>query len=185
MTVEEIFKRLSSHMIEGVMLHDQMADYYDFLNLRGYKRCHEYHAHKEMCDMRCLHRYFINHFNRLIEEDTIPNPNIIPSSWYRYTRQEVDANTKRQAVKQGIEKWVAWETETKDLYQQMYRELMDIGEVAAAEKVSCFICSVDKELKWAQRKHINLVAADYSIGYILGEQDHLHDWYVKKMKHYD
>ena len=185
MTVEEIFKRLSSHMIEGVMLHDQMSDYYDFLSLREYKRCHEYHAYKEMRGMRCLHRYFINHFSKLIEEDNIPNPNVIPSSWYRYTRQEVDVNTKRQAVKQGIEKWVAWETDTKALYQQMYHELMDLGEVAAAKKIACYICDVDRELKYAQRKHINLVAADYSMGYILGEQDHLHDWYIKKMKKHD
>jgi hypothetical protein len=168
-------------MIKGVMIHEQMADYYDFLNLHGYKRCHEYHSKCEMKNLRHLHRYFINHFNRLIEEDPIENPDSIPSSWYRYTRQEVDTNTKRSAVKTGIEKWVAWETETKSLYQKMYTEAMNIGEVAAAKKIACYICGVDKELKWAQRKHLNLLSADYDIGYILGEQDHLHDWYKEKM----
>lgn len=183
MTVEEIFKELSSHMIKGVMIHEQMSDYYDFLNLHGYKRCHEYHAKCEMRGMRKLHRYFINHYNRLIEEENIENPNLIPASWYRYTRQEVDTNTKRNAVKTGIEKWVAWEKETKELYETMYDELMSLGEVASANKLSCYIHKVDKELKWATRKHINLVTADYDIGYILGEQDHLHDWYKEKMKH--
>lgn len=182
MTVDEIFKRISSHMVEGVMLHEQMADYYDFLNLHGYKRCHEYHMHCEMKQLRRLHRYYINHFNRLIEEEPSTNPDAIPASWYRYTRQDVDTNTKRQAVKTGIEKWVAWETTTKDLYENMYRELMELGEVAAAKKVSCLICDVDLELKWAQRRHINLLASDYSINYILGEQDRLHDHYLKKMR---
>ena len=186
MTVEEIFKELSSHMIKGVMIHEQLSDYYDFLNLHGYKRCHEYHAKCEMKHLRKLHRYFINHYNRLIEEDVIENPNVIPVSWYRYTRQDVDINTKRNAVKTGIEKWVAWEQETKDLYEKMYQELMNLGEVATAKRVSCSICDVGKELKWAQRKHIDLVMADYSISYILGEQDHLHDWYKKQMeKKYD
>ena len=182
MTVEEIFRDLSTHGIKGVMLHEQMADYYDFLNLHGYKRCHEYHMFCEMKALRKLHRYFINHFNRLIEEDAFENPDAIPSSWYRYKRQDVDANTKRSAVKSGIEKWVSWEEETKDLYQKMYKELMDIGEVAAAKKVACMVHDVDCELKWAQRKHIDLVTADYSISYIMGEQNYLHDWYVDKMR---
>lgn len=184
MTVEEIYKELSSHMIKGVMIHQQLAWYYDFLNLHGYKRCHEYHALKEMCGMQKLHRYFINHHNRLIEEDVIENPNIIPASWYRYTKQEVETGTKRNAVKTGIEKWVAWEQETKNLYERMYQELMSIGEVASAKKICCYIMDVDKELKWATRKHIDLVTADYDIGYILGEQDHLHDWYKEKMHDY-
>lgn len=182
MTVEEIFKSLSSHMIKGVMIHEQMADYYDFLNLHGYKRMHEYHMHCEMKSLRKLHRYFINHYNRLIEEGSFDNPDIIPSSWYRYTRQEVDTGTKRTAVKNGIEKWVSWEEETKDLYEKMYNELIALGEVAAAKKICCLIHDVDCELKWAQRKHIDLVASDYSISFILGCQDRLHDWYLEKMK---
>ena len=186
MNVEEIYRDLSSHMLTGVMVHEQLSDYYDFLNLHGYKRCHEYHAKLEMKSYRKLHRYFINHFNRLIEEDVFQNPDVIPSSWYRYTRQDVDTNTKRNAVKTAIEKWVSWEEESKTLYEKMYKELMDIGEVAAANKISCLIHDTDCELKWARRKHINLVASDYSIAYILGEQDHLHDWYKKKMeKAYD
>ena len=181
MTVEEIFKGLSAHMIKGIMIHEQLADYYDFLNLHGYKRCHEYHAKCEMKYMRKLHRYFINHYNRLIEEEIIEDPNIIPASWYRYTRQEVDTNTKRNAVKSGIERWVAWEQETKDLYEKMHGELMDLGEVAAANKLSCWIHDVDDELKYAQRKHINLLTSDYDIAYILFEQDALHDKYKELM----
>ena len=181
MTVEEIFKTLSSHMVKGVMIHEQMSDYYDFLNLHGYKRCHEYHAKCEMKYMRKLHRYFLNHFNKLIEEEEIENPKIIPETWYKYKRQEVDISTKRNAVKDGIEKWVAWEKETKDLYERMYVELIDIGEIAASEKIACFVRDVDKELKWAERHHINLVSADYNMSYILGLQDHWHDWYKKRM----
>ena len=168
-------------MIKGVMLHEQMADYYDFLNLHGYKRCHEYHSKCEMHSMRKLHKYYINHFNRLIEETSIDDPAVIPTSWFKYSRQDVDANTKRQAVKSGIEKWVAWEQNTKSLYQRMYNELCSIDEIAAAKKVACLIKDVDGELKWAQRRHISLVAADYDMGYILSEQRYLHDWYKEKM----
>ena len=182
MTVEEIFSKVSAHMVKGVMFHEQMSDYYDFLNLHGYKRGHEYHAKCEMRAMRKLHRYYINHFNKLIVEERVEDPKAIPDGWYKYTRQEVDANTKRNAVKDGIEKWVAWEKDTKDFYESMYIELLDLGEVAACKKMACLVKAVDKELKWAQRHHINLVTADYSISYIMGMQDTWHDWYKKRME---
>ena len=182
MTKEEIFGKISSHMLKGLMIHEQLSDYYDFLNLHGYKRCHEYHMYKEMRMYRKLHRYVINSYNMLIEEDAFENPNIIPATWYRYKRQEVDASTKRSAVKTGIEKWVEWERETKAMFETMYEELMAINEVSAAKALCKLLCDVDKELKWAERKHIDLVMVDYNISYIIGEQDRLHDWYKKHDK---
>lgn len=181
MTVDDIFSELSAHMIKGLMIHDQMADYYDFLSLRGYKRAHEYHYKKEMCTYRRLHRYVINHYGKLIEEKRIEDPETIPSSWYRYKRDEVDAATKRTAVKNGIEKWVAWEKETKALYQMAYRELMAAKEEAAAIFLQDCIKAVDCELKWAERKAIELNSVDYSLAFIIGEQKHIHDKYKRKM----
>ena len=35
MTVEEIYAELSAHMIKGIMMHEQLANYYDFLGLEG------------------------------------------------------------------------------------------------------------------------------------------------------
>ena len=181
MTVEEIFAELSANQIKNLMRHDQMSDYYDFLSLRGYKRCHEYHYKKEMCGYRRLHRYVINHYGKLIEEKRIDDPEAIPSSWYRYNRKEVDANTKRSAVRTGIEKWVAWEKETKELYQKAYRELMDAKEEAAALFLEDYIEAVDCELKWAERKAIELNDVDYSLAFIMSEQKRLHDKYKRKM----
>ena len=182
MTVDEIFSELSAHMVKGLMIHDQMADYYDFLSLRGYKKAHEYHYKREMCYYRKLHRYYINHFGKLIAEKQIENPESIPSSWYRYSRGEVDANTKRTAVKNGIERWVAWEKETKSLYQMAYRELMAAKEEAAALFLQECVQAVDCELKWAERKEIELSSVDYSLAFIIGEQKHIHDKYKGKMK---
>ena len=182
MTVDEIFTDLSGHMVKALMIHDQMSDYYDFLSLRGYKRCHEYHYKREMSGYRRLHRYFINHYGKLIEEGRIDDPEAIPSSWYRYRRDEVDANTKRSAVRSGIEKWVSWEKETKALYEMAYRELLKAEEEASAIFLQEYIKDVDCELKWAERKAIELNSIDYSLAYIIGEQKHLHDKYKRKME---
>lgn len=181
MTVNEIFTHLTSHMVEGMMYHEQMANYYDFLNLKGYKRCHEYHYLMETLNHRKIQRYYINHYQKLIEDGEIRNPNGIPSNWYRHVRQDVDGTTKKNSVKAGIESWVSWEKHTKDLYSELYIELVNLGEISSASELECLICDVDEELKYASRKHLDLMSVDYNISDIILEQDRIHDKYKTKI----
>ena len=182
MTLEEIYAEISAHMIKGIMMHAQMADYYDFLGLNGYKRCHEYHYLMESCEMRGLHRYFLNHHNKLIPERVIEDPKIIPDNWYNYKRQDVGISTKQTGVKNGLTKWVEWEKETKKLYERMYKELLNINEVASAFKIKELICCVDKELKKAERYLLNKEAIEYNIRDIIDEQKAKHDKYKHKLE---
>jgi hypothetical protein len=180
MTVEEIYSQITSHMVKGLMFHEQMANYYDFLGLKGYKRCHEYHYFSENMSYRSVVRYYINHHNRLIPDAKIEDPDVIPSSWYKYTRQDVDSSTKKNAVKNGLQLWESWEAETKELYEQMYKELMELDEVASAMKIKELICDVDCELKKVQRYSLEKKAIDYSLSDIIAEQKHMHHKYKKK-----
>ena len=181
MTPSEIFSDLGAHFVKGMMVHDQMANYYDFLSLRGYKRCHEYHFKHESGNYRKLNRYYLNHYNKLIKEARIEDPNIIPESWYNYTRMDVDIQTKKNGIKTAISKWVSWERETKEKLEEAYEDLYDQGEVATALFLKEFICDVDCELKYAERKHIDLMSVDYDMTYILGEQKRIHDKYKKML----
>ena len=180
MTVEEIFKELSERAIKGVMFHDNMTDYYDFLNLHGYKKMSEYHARSEMKGLRSLHTYYLNHYNKLVLDSQFDSLDVIPKSWYDHTRLDVDINTKRQAVKESFAKWVEWERGTKALYSQMYKELCDLGEVASAMKIAEFVKDVDHELKWVERKQIELQSADYAMDFIIDEQQYYFEFYKKK-----
>ena len=182
MTVEEIFSKLAEHMIKGMMFHEQAANYYHFLSLKGYKKCHEYHFYSETCGYRCLQHYYLDHYNKLIKLGPVEDPNVIPDSWLKYSREDVDASTKSKAVKEMVKKWVDWEVETKKLYQESYKELLDLGEVAAAMKIGCYIKDVDKELKCAMNKHIKLQTLNYDIGGIVGEQDWFHQHYDEKIE---
>ena len=169
-------------MIKGMMIHENLANYYDFLGLGGYKRCHEYHFLLETCEYRSLQRYFINHYSMLIPDIRIDTPDVIPESWFNHVREDVDVNTKRSAVKSGLEMWRDWEKETKRLYEDMYKELMSLGEVSACNKVNELICGVDKELKKVERYVLNKQAIDYNMSSIISEQMRKHDKYEKKMK---
>lgn len=173
MTVEEIFTKLATHMVEGIMIHDGMAIVYDFLALDGYRECHDYHHFAETKNYRCLYHYYMEHYHKLLNVENIPNPKIVPTSWMKYARPEVDTGTKRNAVRDMMKRWIDWEKETKTLLQTSYKELIELGEVAAAKKISCFLCDVDEELKHAEYKWIKLENLNYDLGYIMGKQEHM------------
>lgn len=182
LTVEEIFKALCERVLHGLMLHEQLSNYYDFLALKGYKRCHEYHYICETIAHRKLWRFYINHYNKLIPvTENNFNP-VIPSNWYRYSRGEVDSSTKRKAVENGLGEWLRWETNTKAFYTERIKELEAIGEFAAADFVKEMLYDVDKEIKKAQREQIELNSVDYSINYIISCQQSKHDKYKTKIE---
>ena len=183
MTSEQIFAELSAHTIRGLMIHDQMADYYDFLSLRGYKRCHEYHYKKESAMYRKLHRWYINRYNKLIPEQRIDNPELLNiDMWNKYTRVNVKPDYKEQAVKNGLDTWVKWETETMEMLTRHIKTLQEIGDMSASLFLEKYLCDVERELKYAQRKEIELASIDYDLIFILQEQKRIHDKYKKKMK---
>lgn len=182
MTVDEIFSQLSEHMIKGLMLHSQLSDYFGFLGLKGYQVCHKYHYFEENSNYRKLSCYYLYHYDKLIKEKPFSNPNIIPESWYQYTRHDVNAQTRKDAIQVGIEKWVNWENNSKKLYETMYGELMKIGEVAAAKELCNYILDVDYELADAYQIHLKLLSDDFNISDIIMEQDKIEKKCKKKLK---
>ena len=180
--MEEIFKALASHYIKGMMVHDKLATYYDFLCLRGYKRCHEYQFYKDTLAYRSIQRYYINIYGRLIPDERIDEPMIIPDSWYRYIREDVDGNTKKNAVETGMKKWVEWEQETKSKLEDAVTTLHKNGNVSDALFVNKLLKDVCHELKCAERCIINLASSNYDMVHIIEEQTAIHDYYKAKMK---
>lgn len=182
MELTEMYGKLAAHQIKGMMVHEQMANYYDFLGLKGYKECHEYHFLKETMGYRQLNRYFIEHHNKLIPSMQVDDPEIIPENWYDHEQADVDSTTRKNAVKAGLTKWVEWEKETKELYQQMYGELCDLGEVASAMFVQKYVQDVDNEYAMAQGYLLNKEAIGFDMSVITAEQKKKHHKYAKLIK---
>jgi hypothetical protein len=63
----------------------------------------------------------------------------------------------------------------------MRQELTAIGELAAAMKLDCYICDVDKELHYAEKKLIKLETLGYDLATIISWQGKLHKIYKKKL----
>ena len=169
-------------MAKGLLIHNQMASLYGFLNLKGYQKCHEYHYYEETCNYRYLQNFFLSHCNKMIHENSIEQPDIIPNNWYKFTKKEVDVNNKRSAVKDLMKKWVEWEKETKTLLESSYKQLYELNEISCAIEIMYFIKDVDKELAHAQETYINLESMGYDIVYIIDRQPDLYTQYCKKIK---
>ena len=181
MTVDDIFRELARHSLDGVMVLEERSTYYRFLNLKGYAKMHEYHMAKEYCGYKKMCKYYMSRYHKIIPKHAPRVQNIVPDSWYNYKQIDVDANTKRKSVKAGLEKWVEWETDTKNLYQQMHKELCNIGEVAAAMFLSDYIRDVDHELEKAESYHITKNTNDYSLAMIEEDQKRKHKKYKKQI----
>ena len=181
MQVIDMFAKVSDHMIEGMMLHEKMADYYNFLGLDGFKRLHEYHFLCETISMRRIHRYFIDHCNQLLPEANATHLNVIPVAWSNFTQQAVESETKSKAVETGMHMWCEWEHDTKELYAKSAKDLYDAGEVAAAGVIYELVRDVDDECEYADRLALKLSAVDYDMQVIVPMQYELHEKYKKKL----
>lgn len=182
MTVEEIFSNLHTHMLKGLMIHRTISDAFLFLNLYGYHKCHEYHYYEESINCKELSNFFLNYYHKLLIEQEIKPVQIIPSNWYKYAREDVDTNTKRQSVRDLFKYWIDWEIETCTLLNTYHKQLSEMNEFFAADKILNLLKETKDELAAAYQKFINLKTLDYNILPIIEEQDSLYKLYSEKIQ---
>lgn len=181
MTIDDVFGAINNRLLEGIMVHDQLTAYFDFLNLHGYKRQQEYQTIKESESRRKLVGYYINHYSRLLPSPTANFPVILPSAWFDNTKQQVEPETKRNAVKDAFDKWNRWEIKTKALYTDCLEKLIDLHDASAACEVRELLCDVADELARVERLQIELSDIDYDLPTIYSRQPVLHKKYKKKI----
>ena len=177
--MEEIFATLLTHAAKGLNIHNQLANAFGFLNLKGYQKCHEYHFLEESHDYRELQDFILTVYNKLIPETQPESLTIIPPNWYKYVKADVDVGTKRAAIRDLTLKWVEWEEETNKLLEKSYKDLMDVGAVSGALKISDMLRENCKELDYAREMFLNLEAIGYDMSLIIDEQQLLYNNFLK------
>lgn len=182
MAAIEILSRIAERMLKGIMIHSQFADYYGFLGLEGYQKCHTYRYFDESKSYRDLSDFCLKHCNKILTEPSFDNPRIIPEDWKQYYRQQVNSEVRLSAIKVGIDKWIEWELETKKLYEQCYNSLISENEISIAFEIEKLIKEVSIELINAEQEKIELEIINYDMPSILQEQKELCKLYNKKLK---
>ena len=171
MTVDEVFTAIVSHMVKGVMMHEQLSSYYAFAGLHGYEKYHSDRYIEESKTLIKTSSYYTSRYGRLIQDIKIDIPKLIPQSMYKHTTEELGVNDIRQIVKATLKEWVDWEAETKELYEDCYAKLIsDNTAVADAMFVAKLIKEVDKEHSEAYSFWLYKKSTDFDINVIIGEQ---------------
>ncbi len=179
MSVQEIFTTLASHMVEGMMLHEQLLECYLFLGFYGNSKCHEYRYLDETLNYIRLTSYAIDHQGFIITSGIPSDPKIIPENWMGKDKFDVTYDVRHKAIKVAAETWVKWERDTKALYEASYQNLMTLGEVAASDFINSFIEDVDEELKIAEKDLLKNLSMDFDLPTIADSQDKLYKKYSK------
>ena len=171
MTAEEIFTNVSAHMIVGVMIHKELADYYDFMSLANYEKIHSKQYISESKALRKLNKYYITRFYKLIPEPRVEIPSVIPKDIYKHKSDDLSPMDVRQAVKRTLELWVDWETQTKKLYEESYAELITNGDIGSALYIGKLVEDVDEELVEARALLMKNQHTDFDIVKIIEDQE--------------
>ncbi len=206
--LQQLYSELIDRMKQGVEMHEQLADYYGFLNLPGYQKCHEYQMLCELLTYRKAKDAYMKEYNQLIPINNMMNGmanmaanngmnnmnnngnnngnynyrEVIPQTWYKYTRYDVDSGTKRTAVKDGFKKWVEYEKETKQFLTNMVQRLEQQNDRESARKLDYLIDHVQKEIETAEEKMMALENSGYDMNYILQQQEPLKMKYAEKIR---
>jgi len=169
---QAIFSELNSHMLQGLMMHDQLYRLFLFLRLYKFAKFHKKQYREEDKAYKKLNKYYICKQNKLIPDIPVNVTSIvIPLDWQTKTRFDISPNEIRDAVRLAISIWADWERKTKELYSQAYMGLLNTGYTAEAEHVVKLLRAVDKELSEAEDLQLRLNAIDYDIIEIMDMED--------------
>ena len=159
-----VFSKINVHMLEGMMLHDELYRAFLYLNLYQFAKKHKERYVDEAREYRKLNKYYITHRNNMIEEIAPDVHNrVILSDWYSKSRFDFGPDDICTYVSSAINTWVDWERQTKELYTEGYNKLIEYGFAAEADYVMKLVKAVDEELAEAEALQIELEAIKYDI----------------------
>ena len=179
---KEIYSAINRRQIEALMFHDQMAALFSFLGLKGFKCMHEYQYMAESLEHRKIQNYYTEHHDKLICDEELNNPDIIPDDWYKHDRWDVTPSLRKQYVQRAMQWYKDWEDTTKTLYEKCAAALMSWGNTADFIMVKRLVCDVDKELKCLNALILELSATDYDIGQIMSYQHEYYYHYKERLE---
>ena len=163
-----MIEQILDHIMKGVIFHIRLSEYYNFISLDGFSDFHAHQAKEEFCSSLKVQRYYMDNQDKLIPAiEFKPSDSIIPEDWYSHIKKDVDTATVRQGTKFAFDKWLEWDTQTKQFYEENYKTATGC-EKGILEKL---IKDVTKEICEAKKEYMKLKISDYNIEVILKMQD--------------
>lgn len=167
----EIFNKISTRLVEAVMMHSNFDDLFRYIGMTGFAKTQLYQFICENNEMKSVNHYCIEHLNLLVANDDVSFKKYLPKEFINVGKVDASALDKKDIVRYIIETWVEWEKSTKELYSNLYINLTENHDVASILFVDQLIKDVDLELKRATDMLVWLKNIDYDMCTIMLMQD--------------
>lgn len=151
MTLHEIFTTLFNRMVGAMMIHTQLTQLFTFVDLLPDARRQEQQLQEETHGLTELNKYYSQHHHVFLNADNPPQVDILNLGVFKKSSKELTPEDRMNLIQYGTKEWVEWERQSKMIYEDAYRNLIDLSEIASAEFIMRYVRDVDQELKDAER----------------------------------
>lgn len=160
MDCKEAMLSVIRRQAEGLMYHDEMVDYYTFLNLGVLKDVHKKQAKEELSNLRKTKCDFITTFF-VLPVYTATDPKAIPADWKTKTTADVDEPSLKVLIKSSLNDYFNWEDQTCEIYKHAASTLKENMNFPLYRKV----CDLIEEVENEKQKIKNLMTEAITCGY--------------------
>lgn len=168
-TTEQVFIKIVSHVISGIMMHQDLANYFAFLGLHKYEAEQRKHYREESKLLDKIHSHYISTYCKLLPSTKVDIPKYIPDTMFNHVTEDLGTNDVRQAVKTIFKTWVDWEEETKQLFEDSYIKLLNSSAVCSSMFLKSMVKDVNEELAEARRVWLTSKFTNFDIVKIMEE----------------
>lgn len=161
--MKDILKRIR----DGIELHRSMIKQYAFLELKRYKKAHEFFYQEDNERYLDLLDFYVSNYKEIPEEETIPIVEV----------KVEDKKELKEYIANSLSAYILFCKESSNLYKKKYDELLELGEMASACKLYDIICDTEYHLKVAEIHTANAKMMQYDKLWILYEQERLYNKY--------
>lgn len=170
MTTHNIFTKLSNRMVGAMMIHTQLTELFNFIDLKPDAKRQKKQLHEESDGLIKLEKYAAQHHHILITSDNPPQVDILNLDILERPNDKLSPDNKIYLIQYALKEWIEWEKESKIIYEDAYRNLVDMSEIATADFVLRYVKDVDKELRDAEFLYRVRDAIDWDLPTIYDEQ---------------
>ena len=152
------------------MTHTQLTELFNFIDLETDAKRQKNQLHEETDGLLKLEKYAAQHHHVLITSDDPPQVDILNLSMLKQPNDKLSPDDKVYLIQYAMKEWIEWEKESKIIYEDAYRSLVEISEIAAADFVLRYVRNVDKELRDAELLYRVRDAIDWDLPTIYDNQ---------------
>lgn len=173
MTTHNIFTKLANRMVGAMMVHTQLTELFNFIDLEADAKRQKKQLHEETDGLLKLEKYAAQHHHILITSDNPPQIDILNFDILERPNDKLSPDDKIHLIQYALKEWIEWEKKSKVIYEDSYRNLIDMSEIATADFVLQYVRDVDKELRDAEFLYRVRDAIDWDLPTIYDKQARL------------